>query len=184
MGNLLGDFVKGKRYLDFEPDIREGILLHRAIDAYTDRHPEVLGALEVLRAEMPLSAGVFTDILFDHFLANDRAHFTPETLSHFSASVYQTLQGHQELFDERMQLFFGYMKEYNWLFHYHSAEGLERVLRGMCRRYPRLGEADRVVPVLMERLPDIQPHYEAFFPDLLEYVRQWIAEYHTAPPYL
>ena len=41
IGNLLGETVKGKQYLDFPEEIQKGILLHRSIDTYTDSHETV-----------------------------------------------------------------------------------------------------------------------------------------------
>ena len=41
VGNLISDFVKGKRKLDYPPGIRTGITLHRAIDTFTDTHPAI-----------------------------------------------------------------------------------------------------------------------------------------------
>ena len=37
-GNFIADSVKGKSYLKYRTDIITGILLHRNIDLFTDRH--------------------------------------------------------------------------------------------------------------------------------------------------
>jgi hypothetical protein len=39
VGNLISDFVKGKQKLSYPPEIQRGIVLHRAIDSFTDTHP-------------------------------------------------------------------------------------------------------------------------------------------------
>ena len=39
VGNMISDFVKGKKKYDYPPDILSGIDLHRAIDDFTDMHP-------------------------------------------------------------------------------------------------------------------------------------------------
>ena len=39
IGNMISDFVKGKKQFDYTPDIQKGIRLHRMIDTYTDAHP-------------------------------------------------------------------------------------------------------------------------------------------------
>ena len=39
LGNFMGDGIRGKDYLHFHEDIQLGVLLHRAIDSYTDMHP-------------------------------------------------------------------------------------------------------------------------------------------------
>ena len=38
VGNFIADSVKGKKYLSYPAKIIRGILLHRAIDHYTDNH--------------------------------------------------------------------------------------------------------------------------------------------------
>lgn len=39
VGSYLGDFVKGEINGELPTDITRGILLHRHIDSFTDRHP-------------------------------------------------------------------------------------------------------------------------------------------------
>ena len=38
-GNMISDFIKGKKQYDYPDHIQLGIRLHRAIDAFTDNHP-------------------------------------------------------------------------------------------------------------------------------------------------
>ncbi len=38
IGNFIGDYVKGKDFNNYPAGIQKGILLHRRIDTYTDRH--------------------------------------------------------------------------------------------------------------------------------------------------
>ena len=39
LGNFIGDFVKGHDWQHYPELVQRGILLHRAIDSYTDNHP-------------------------------------------------------------------------------------------------------------------------------------------------
>ena len=41
LGNFIADDIKGKKYIQFPLGIQQGILLHRAIDSFTDAHPIV-----------------------------------------------------------------------------------------------------------------------------------------------
>ena len=41
IGNFIADGIKGKKYEIYPHAIQKGILLHRAIDSYTDGHPTV-----------------------------------------------------------------------------------------------------------------------------------------------
>jgi acyl carrier protein phosphodiesterase len=41
LGNLLGDLVKGKDLEGLNPNLKQGIARHYAIDKFTDSHPVV-----------------------------------------------------------------------------------------------------------------------------------------------
>src|SRR6266487_5277817 len=71
IGNMLSDFVKGKTKFSFPLNIQKGIFLHRAIDSFTDIHPVTKHAKQVFKPVTGHYAGVFTDIVYDHFLAAD-----------------------------------------------------------------------------------------------------------------
>ena len=50
IGNFIGDGVKGDGYKQYPRKFQQGILLHREIDAFSDRHPlvrEAVGTMPV-----------------------------------------------------------------------------------------------------------------------------------------
>ena len=49
LGNFIGDYVKGSKYLEYAEKIKKGILLHRKIDSFTDSHPLIKEASEAFR---------------------------------------------------------------------------------------------------------------------------------------
>lgn len=78
-GNMIADHVKGKLILETYPEkIKQGVLLHRKIDAYTDAHPATQRAKVWFREAYGLYAGPVMDVLYDHFLANDAKYFGSE----------------------------------------------------------------------------------------------------------
>lgn len=177
IGNLWGDFIKANQRHQFSEDIQQGILLHRSIDQYTDQHPLVLEALTYFRPQFILSGGVFLDILFDHFLANDERYFNDHSLQIFTNEVYQNLEQHQHLMNEKMAHFFHYMAEYNWLYHYKFMEGLQRSIQGICKRYPRLGDANSALEIINLHFSTLQELFYHFFPDLQHHVQQKFPEH-------
>ena len=76
VGNLISDFVKGKKKFDYSEQVQHGIALHRAIDTFTDFHQATQIAKQVFRADYRLYSGAFMDIVYDHFLANDDNEFS------------------------------------------------------------------------------------------------------------
>jgi acyl carrier protein phosphodiesterase len=71
---MISDFVKGKKKFDFSPVIQKGIALHRAIDDFTDFHPATYNAKSYFRKRIPALFRSFVDIVYDHFLANDKGN--------------------------------------------------------------------------------------------------------------
>lgn len=170
VGNLMGDFIKGKQYLQYEGKIRQGMLLHRRIDFYTDTHPVVLEATALLKPELRLRSAIFLDILFDHFLANDARYFDHDSLKQFTGDVYAHLDHYREHFNEPMRNLFAHMATHNWLYHYRMLEGLERSIRGICRRYPILGSGDVAMGAVLQHYDALNTLYRQFFPELHQHV--------------
>ncbi|HEY9258295.1 ACP phosphodiesterase, partial [Chitinophaga sp.] len=88
-GNLIADFVKGRKNMAaFDVGIQQGIRIHRAIDTFTDQHPVTGRAKLFFRPSCGLYSGVFTDLVYDHFLAADPERFTNDSLYSFARYVY------------------------------------------------------------------------------------------------
>src|SRR5689334_13128813 len=95
VGNMISDFVKGKKRFDFSEHIQNGIMLHRSIDTFTDEHIATKQAKEFFKPVVGLYAGAFMDVVYDHFLANDKNEFDNKSLLNFSSSVYTTLDNYK-----------------------------------------------------------------------------------------
>ena len=91
-GNMISDYVKGKKKFDYPEEIQKGMTLHRAIDEFTDSHDITYIAKQYFKADYRLYAGAFVDVLYDHFLANDKEQFIDdENLNIFCQSTYSSL---------------------------------------------------------------------------------------------
>jgi acyl carrier protein phosphodiesterase len=58
-GNMISDFVKGKKKFDYSLTIQQGIALHRAIDQFTDFHPVTQEAKSYFKKDYRLYSGAF-----------------------------------------------------------------------------------------------------------------------------
>ena len=59
VGNMISDFIKGKKKFDFPADIQKGIMLHRMIDTYTDTHAATKEAVKIFKPFALNYASVF-----------------------------------------------------------------------------------------------------------------------------
>jgi len=178
IGNMLGDFIKGNKYLNYPLSIQKGMRYHRLLDEYTDQHPSVRDATKLLRAEGIRYAGVFIDILFDYFIANDSTFFkNDKELEEFTLSTLGKLESAYEIMSEDMKTYFGYMIRYNWLYHYRSRSGIEKAIIGLIKRHPRLGNADEILFALFNNEEALRPMYQNFIKEAVVWSESTLRKY-------
>ena len=170
VGNLVSDFVKGKKKFDYSPGIQKGISLHREIDNFTDTHPATRDAKEIFRPYYRLYAGAFTDVVYDHFLATDKNEFTKESLLQFSETTYALVAPFLNGLPEKFQQLFPYMRQQNWLNNYQYNSGIERSLAGVARRAVYISESDTAFMLFETNYQYLKKCYERFFPELKNFV--------------
>jgi acyl carrier protein phosphodiesterase len=173
LGGVLGDFVRGMPDAALPASVREGIALHRAIDGYTDRHPEVLAARALFEPPYRRYAGIALDMWFDHCLARDFGRWSPQPLAAFSAGLRELLQRQETLLPPTAQRFAQYMQANDLPTGYADPAVLERALAGIGQRLRRDNPLGRMVPLLQALDTPLQARFEAFFPQLQRYAASW-----------
>jgi acyl carrier protein phosphodiesterase len=169
-GNMINDYVKGKKKFDYPESIQKGMLLHRAIDDFTDHHPATELAKQFFKADYRLYAGAFVDVLYDHFLANDINEFGYDVdLESFCESTYGSLQNNVELFPQKFQQVLPYMQSQNWLYNYRYREGIEKSFQGLVRRAAYLSESATAFAIFNNQYDALQTCYNDFFPALKQF---------------
>jgi acyl carrier protein phosphodiesterase len=176
-GNLISDFVKGKKKFDYSPGIQKGIQLHRMIDEYTDKHPVTGWAKQFFKTPYGLYAGAFIDIVYDHFLASDIHVFTdPHQLSTFAENTYRQVLMMEDQLPQRFRRVFYYMRTQDWLSHYRLREGIRNSFAGLVSRAAYLEDYTSAYIAFDKHYEDLKKAYEAFFPELLAFSREKISE--------
>ncbi len=176
-GNMISDYVKGKRKFDYSPAIQSGIALHRAIDQFTDDHPVTREAKIPFKKDYRLYSGAFIDVVFDHFLATDLNEFSEEkVLLDFTQDTYKKLDQYQHVFPDRFSRMFPYMKEQNWLLNYRNNWGLKKSFEGLVHRAAYMYESQTAFEIFEERYDILKKHYQQFFPELKYFTEQKFAE--------
>jgi len=175
VGNMISDFVKGKKRFDFSEGIQKGIMLHRSIDMFTDTHDATRQAKQFFKPVVGLYAGAFIDVVYDHFLAKDKNEFTDESLLQFSLFVYATLDDYQIVLPETFLFMLPYMKRDNWLYNYRTLYGAEKSFGGLLRRAKYLENNAEVFECLKRNYNALQHCYNSFFPDVKSFAFKTIA---------
>ncbi len=178
VGNLMGDFVRGRPDPELPTAIRAGIRLHRQVDRFTDEHPTTRTACRRLPRYRRRVAGVIVDLAYDHFLARDWAYFSSEPLAAFSARVYRTLEAHYDYLPPRLARLLPAMRDGDWLTAYARLENTAHALDRMAYRLRRPELLQGTLPELRAAYPHLDSDFHAFFPQLIRYVQ---ARGHGAP---
>lgn len=168
-GNLISDFVKGKKQFSYPSPIRKGIILHRHIDDFTDSHEVTKSAKAIFAPYYRLYASPFIDVIYDHFLAADETEFPNGSLLSFSHQTYSLLDDHVPLFPDRFRQMYPYMKQHNWLYNYRHRQGMARSFEGLVNRALYLHESSIAYNLFEKHYDQLRDHYKAFFPSLKKY---------------
>ena len=166
VGNIISDFVKGKKKFDYPPVVQLGIMLHRAIDQFTDEHPATKTAKKIFQPHYRLYSAAFVDVVYDHFLANDASEFPGNSLQLFAQEVYTTLAGYQHLFPPLFAGMFPYMKQYDWLYNYRQRWGIKRSFEGVAHRAMHIKESNTAFTLFEAHYDELGQCYREFFPAL------------------
>ena len=169
VGQFLQDFIRNKDRFSFPEKIGEGITLHRAIDTFTDAHPEIHEAKKVFNPLVRLYSGAFVDVAFDYFLANS---IPDKTLKDLSERVYRVLRNHEEIFPENFLRMLDSMEEDNWLYNYREDWGIKFSIQNVLNKAKYLDKDTAVFDVFLKHKAQLQVHFDAFFLDLLVEVQR------------
>lgn len=179
VGAMLGDFVKGRAIDGWSDDVRAAILLHRAIDRFTDRHPLTFASRALVSEERRRFAGILVDVFYDHFLARHWQRFHPLPLARFTQTVYDALLPRRSGFPERLQRILPWMMRDDWLASYANVASIDAALRGLARRFrysERAAGLANGVSELEENYDALERNFLAFVPLLQEFVERGIGE--------
>jgi len=167
VGNMISDFVKGKKQFDYITGIQKGIQLHRAIDNFTDTHEITQQLKSFFRPQYRLYAGAFADVVYDHFLATDKNEFsTGSELKKFTAATYSILQTNYNSLPTSFQTILPHMVTHDWLYHYSTKAGIEKSFNGLVRRAQYLSESDIAFEIFNQHYEAMGLLYHSFYPEL------------------
>ncbi|AYN04477.1 ACP phosphodiesterase [Flavobacterium sp. 140616W15] len=170
IGNFMADGIRGKQFESFPIEIQKGIILHRAIDTYTDAHPIFRQSTKKLHEKYHHYAGVIIDIFYDHFLAKNWKAYSDENLDGFVKKFYDSLTENHDLLSEKTQRIMPIMFRENWLVSYQTIEGINHILTQMDRRTKNTSKMQFATAELKEFYSEFETEFTAFFEELKQHV--------------
>ncbi|GAB7088631.1 acyl carrier protein phosphodiesterase [Marinifilum fragile] len=170
VGNFIGDYVKGKNYEKYHPEIQKGIILHRNIDHFTDKHPLVLDSSKKLKEGYRRYSGVVVDLIFDHFLAKYWQDYHTLPIKDFVTNSHEALIKNYLLLPNKVKLFLPFLIQSRRLESYANIDGLQTALDIMARRTSLPDNSVYAIKSLEDNYSDFENKFKLFMKDILKYV--------------
>jgi len=172
IGNFMADGIRGKHFENFPADVQKGIVLHRAIDSYTDAHPVFRQSTKKLHTRYHHYAGVIVDVFYDHFLAKNWTTYSSENLEEYIQRFYQSLDANKAILTERTIGLMPYMIKSNWLLSYQTVDGIDRILTQMDHRTKNESKMRFSSEELQAFYREFEKEFTEFFEDLRKHANE------------
>lgn len=172
IGNFIGDYVKGKKYESYSPEIQKGIILHRKIDAYTDTHIIVKKSTNRFKPCYDRYASVVIDVIYDHYLAKNWNNYSNENLNEYVNKIHSYLLRHYFSLPARVKGFLPFLIKSRRLENYQFLWGIEKSLSIMANHSSLPEKSACAIKVMTEQYEEIQYEFENYFEQLQNMVKE------------
>lgn len=177
LGNFLGDFVNKSLEEGFNESIKQGIIMHKKLDTFTDSHLEFIKSRERISKVNRRLAGVLIDIFYDHFLAKNWNEYSEIPLEEYADNFYRILKDFSYCLPDKLTRRMSYIIEENWLLSYRNISGIEITVDRIAKRFagtrhPLINPIDE----LINNYESLENDFRCFYPSAIEYANSLIDE--------
>lgn len=171
IGNFIGDYVKGSKLHIYPENIKNGILLHRFIDSFTDKNTYTFDSKSLFAPKYRKYAGVVIDIVYDHFLASNWSRYSFISLQDFINDFHNLLIENNEMLPKAVQEIVPKLIKNKRLYSYKDIEGIRSVLSTMATYTSLPDHSDFAIEVLENNYEFLKQNFFLFFNDIIYYIK-------------
>lgn len=181
LGNLMGDFVKGRLPEDYPPQIRFGLAMHRRVDTFANSSPAFLRSKSRLDPRYHYFRAIMVDVFYDHFMARYWEEFASEPLEVFARRIYRFLDEHFADLPPGLQAVAPRMISHNWLVSYRQQATIGRVLERLSKRLTRANPLGEGLAQLEQSYPLLKEDFREFLEEARTDLERWRRDWGTRP---
>jgi acyl carrier protein phosphodiesterase len=170
VGNMMGDFVKGRLDDRYLPGIRSGIVLHRKIDSFAAGNRFFTQSKRRLDDSCGHYKGILVDIFYDHFLAANWDKYSMAPFADYISCVHTILEEFEPMLPDRLRQVLPRMFSGNWLLSYRDLGGVDTILHRMSGRIARSNPLAEGLLQLTRNYGALHGDFGSFMSDIQEYV--------------
>ena len=176
IGNFVADFITNRELPNFTEGVKRGIMLHRAIDTFTDSHPIVKQSTKRLHPFHHKYSPVIVDVYYDFLLAKNWEKYASHpsvNLRDYIDNIYKLLTDRILELPNGLQQHLAQMISDDWLMRYTNYEGLQIVFLRIEKKTKFAGDFGNAAKHLEQFLAAFDAEFNLFFPDLQAHVLKW-----------
>lgn len=176
LADYLGRFDPVERMSEpMKERLMPGVRLHREIDRFTDQHPVVAEARNLVSKERRMLGGIIVDIAFDYYLSRHWEKFSDEELESTISRGYATMAMVASTGMSRKTLsLVSKMRARNWLGAYGSLEGQALTFQRVSRMSPAVANLVGAEEDIVRKDREFDACFLEFYPDLQRNTSEWL----------
>lgn len=174
IGNFIADAIKGNSYKSYDIEIQKGILLHRKIDEFTDKHTIVNRSINRLNGEFNKYGSVVIDMYYDHFLSKFWNKYSNTNLNLYTQNIYNILNLNFLILPPKIKRILPIMISQNWLYNYQFFDKLDDNFNGMATRTKFKSNFENASSILIKNYSELANDFILFFDDIIYFVNKQI----------
>ncbi|MEM9835025.1 MAG: ACP phosphodiesterase [Bacteroidota bacterium] len=176
VGNFLGDYTKGRTPDHYPPGVKQGIQLHRLIDATTDAHPAIKNLTARLKPRHGRYAGVISDVILDLYLYRHWEELALPAFPLFARNTYDNLLANTYYLTPDLGARIQNMVREEWLTTYTTTAGILNVFHRMQHRISRPKLMQGIATTMSDEDAAFDQAFLFLFPDLQTTVNQFCGD--------
>jgi len=171
IGNFMTDFLHRSEVNAYAGRVKEGIILHRAIDTFTDTHPTTLKLRASLRARHGKYASVVVDLIWDYYLSQNWSHYSQMPFDEFRQQTYKILLRRKAELPAKLFKRIDSMVKHDFLSAYATMQNMQKSLVWMDNRVNFKSAFHEATLDVAENAEQYERWFHVFMPDLIAYTK-------------
>lgn len=170
IGNMIADFISNRDLQSLKPEVREGVMVHRKIDTFTDSHESVRESIRRLHPIFHKYSPVVVDIYYDYFLSKNWRRYAALPIVEFSVDVYGTFNSRMEEVPDLMKPRLQSMISHNFLENYGTKTGIQFTFNKFQERVKFPVSFEQASDIMMVYEDEFNDEFNVFFPEIKKYI--------------
>jgi len=166
VGNVLADILPITEIRQLPEAFQTGVVRHRAIDSFTDKHPVFRQSIARLDSHYRRYGGVIMDIFYDHLLTARWHEHSDISLDEFVAQFHADVDTCRREIPTGAYRIFQRMRTGEWLTTYGDIEGVRLTLKRISMRLKRPFDLASAADELEQHYATLDQDFADFFPQI------------------